>query len=80
MKHGRLLVRIWMDIIGLVVPSIVIAAYLLGWSSTVRTVLTAVCFAGVFGTWIVTTDLRRWRTERAARWRRLLRRFRRVRA
>lgn len=71
MKQNRVLLRIWIDVTGLVVPSIVIAAYLLGWSATVRAVLTIVCFAGVFSTWFVTADLPRWRATQAARLRRL---------
>ena len=67
MKQNRVLLRIWIDVTGLVVPSIVIAAYLLGWSAAVRAVLTIVCFAGVFSTWLITVDLPSWRATQVTR-------------
>jgi hypothetical protein len=73
MKHERLALRIWMNMTGLVVPLIVMAAYLLGWSAIVRAVLTILCFAGVFGTWLATANLARWRAAQCARIRRLRR-------
>jgi len=79
MKQDRLL-RIWIDLTGLVVPLIVMAAYLLGWSSTARTVLGAVFFAGMLSSWLLTKDLRSWRARQIARLRRLRRRGRALRS
>jgi hypothetical protein len=61
MKQDSRLLRVWVDVTGLVVPLIVMAAYLLGWSSAVRTVLGAVFFAGMLSTWLLTKRLRRHR-------------------
>jgi hypothetical protein len=73
MKQERLLLRIWIDFTGLVLPLMVMAAYVLGWSTIVRTVLTVVCIAGVFGTWLVTADLASWHAAQRARIRKLRR-------
>jgi len=71
MKQDSQLMRIWVNVTGLVVPLTVMAAYLLGWSSTVRTVLGALFFAGMLSTWLLTKDLPRWRAKQLARLRRL---------
>ncbi|HET6449199.1 MAG TPA: hypothetical protein VFG31_08825 [Conexibacter sp.] len=42
--------------------------------------LTLVCLGAIFGIWVATTDLRRWRVVRVAQLRELWRRLRRVRA
>jgi hypothetical protein len=74
MKMRLLTSRLWLDFTGLVMPPLAIAAYVLGWSPVVRTALMILCFAGIYGTWLVTTDLRRWHAHRIARFRMLLRR------
>jgi hypothetical protein len=71
MKHDSRLMRIWVDITGLVIPLIVMTAYLLGWSSAVRSVLGAIFFAGMLSTWLLTKDLARWRAKQIARTHRL---------
>jgi hypothetical protein len=68
--------RIWTDLIGLVVPLLAMAAYLLGWSSELRTVLMTFFFVGIFSTWLLTEDLPRWRAKQMARLRRVRRRRR----
>lgn len=75
MKHeSRLLLRIRLNVTGIVVPILVMAAYLLGWPTIVQIALTVIFYAGILGTWAVTTDLRRWRADSRARLRRLRRR------
>jgi hypothetical protein len=71
MKHDLRLLRIWNDVIGLVVPLVAMAAYLLDWSSAVRTVLMTTFFVGMFSTWLLTEDLPRWRAKQITRLRRL---------
>ncbi len=81
MKHeSRLLLRIRINVTGIVVPLLVMAAYVLGWPAIVQIALTVIFYAGILGTWAVTTDLRRWRADRRARMRRLRRRIARRRA
>ena len=74
MKTRLLTSRLWLDFTGLVMPLLVLAAYVLGWSPVVRAALLVLCFAGIYGTTSVTTDLRRWHAHRIARFRTLLRR------
>lgn len=75
MSHDRPLLRIWIDLTGLIVPLVAMAGHVLGWSEVLTTALTAICVIGVLGTWLGTTDMARWRAERRARvgrWRRRL--------
>jgi hypothetical protein len=74
MKMRLLTSRLWLDFTGLVMPLLTMAAYVLGWSPIVRTTLMIICFAGIYGTWLVTTDLRRWKARRIERFRTALRR------
>lgn len=74
-QESRLLLRIRTNVTGIVVPLLVMAAYLLGWPTIVQIALTVVFYAGILGTWAVTTDLRSWRADRSARLRRLRRRI-----
>jgi hypothetical protein len=71
MRQDIFFSRIWTDITGLAMPLLMMAAYVLGWSSAVRAVLTVLCFAGILGPWLLMTDWGRWRAEQAARLRRL---------
>jgi hypothetical protein len=80
MRYDSRLVRIWSDLTGLALPLVVIVLYVVDGPSVVTVALTWIFLAAVFGTWLVTTDLRRWRAVRVARARRLWRRVRRVRA
>ncbi|MBS1868926.1 MAG: hypothetical protein JSS99_04630 [Actinobacteria bacterium] len=75
MKQDSRLLRIWVDITGLVIPLVVMAAYLLGWPSAVRTALGGLFFAGMLSTWMLTKDVRSWRVRQAVRIRRLRRRW-----
>jgi hypothetical protein len=77
MKQNDLVSRIWMDLTGLLMPLLAMAAYVLDWPPVVRTVLTILCLSGIWGTWIATRDLGSWRAERVARVRALSRRCRR---
>lgn len=74
-QESRLLLRIRTNVTGIVVPLLVMAAYLLGWPTIVQIALTVVFYAGILGTWAVTTDLCSWRADRSARLRRLRRRI-----
>jgi hypothetical protein len=73
MNRDPLLLRIWLDVVGLVVPLLAMAAYLLGWSGAVRVVLTTVCFVGVLGTSPLFADRASWRATQRARVRRVRR-------
>jgi len=79
MKHDSRMMRIWSDVTGLALPLVVIVLYIVDGPSPVTMALTLIFLAAVFGMWLVTTDLRRWRDMRVARVRRLWRRIRRVR-
>ncbi len=78
MNYDSRIVRIWSDVTGLILPLVVIVLYVLDGPSMLTITLMLVCLGAIFGTWLVTTDLRRWRTERVARMRRLWRRIRRL--
>jgi hypothetical protein len=80
MNYNSRIVRIWSDLTGLALPLVVIVLYIVDGPSTVTMALTWIFLGTVFGTWLVTTDLRRWRAARIARARRLWRRIIRVRA
>jgi len=71
---NRVLTRIWIDVTGIVMPLIVMAAYVLEWSAPVRAVLTALFVAGVFSTVLLTDQPGRRRWRRHARRERALRR------
>jgi len=68
--------RVWTGLTGLVMPLLAMAAYVLGWSPVLQVVLTVLCVTGIYGPWLVATDLRRWRAEQGARLRARMRRLR----
>jgi len=80
MNYDSRIVRIWSDVTGFILPLVVIVLYVVDGQSAVTTALMLVCLGAIFGTWLVTTDLRRWRAVRVARARRVWRRVRRLRA
>ena len=50
MENRELVNRIWLNLVGLLLPVLAITAYVLDWSPVVYAVLTALCFIGVFST------------------------------
>jgi hypothetical protein len=50
MQNRKLLQRIWIDVVGLLLPVLVLAGYVLGWSPVVTTGLFALLVVAVFST------------------------------
>ncbi len=79
-RESHVLLRIRTRVAGILLPLLVMAAYLLGWPTIVQIALTVIVYVGVLGPWAVTTDWRRWRADRGTRLRRHRRRVRGMRA
>lgn len=50
MENRELRNRIWVNVVGLLLPVLALTAYALDWSPVVYAVLTALCVVGVFST------------------------------
>ena len=50
MENRELLNRIWLNVVGLLLPALALTALVLGWSPVVYYVATTLCIVGVFST------------------------------
>jgi hypothetical protein len=65
-RNGRAF-RLWIDVIGFVLPLLTFLAVVLEWSPTVQLLLTILMVGAILGTELVVTGGRRWRLVRRIR-------------